>query len=106
MTTIQQIARAWFNEGVATDIVDHENPDQFVWPWAVEIAINDTIEYAQSVAVWEGGVVLQTGRDLPIDSAIRVRRLRENREPLVGLRVEATTRNEDGKFIVYAVFDN
>ena len=105
MTTLQRTAQGWFDEGVATDIVDHENPDRFVWPWAVEIVINDTIEYAQSTAVWEGGVVLQTSRDLPIDSAICVRRSRKNGEPWVGLRVEASTRKEDGKFIVDAVLD-
>lgn len=50
MTTTQDIAAIWFQEGMRNGVECPDNPDHYLWNWAIQVEVDDDIEYCQSRA--------------------------------------------------------
>lgn len=105
MTPTDETARIWLNEGACTGIEHPQKPGRFVWNWALQVAVGDSIEHCQGLAIWDGGVEFKIKRELPVGSKIRIRRQTRDVEPWVEVDIVDSTQDKDGAFVVDGAFD-
>jgi len=106
METDMDIIKSWLHEANAMGVSYHAQPNRLLWPWPLDVKVDDVIERNESLAIWDHGIVFTYSSELPPDTLVMVKRINDRyEEPWVTIRVTISKKGDKGNYLIEGVFD-